>query len=58
MGPSFEQVVIRTEKAASALKWVSSRILSDDDIRMALASYAAAKEKYETQLYTAINEIL
>lgn len=58
LGPAFEQVVIRTEKAAAQLKWISSRTLSAADIRKALANYNAAREDYESQLYAAIDSML
>lgn len=58
LGPAFEQVVIRSEKAAAQLKWISSRILGAADIRKALANYNAAREYYESQLYAAIDSML
>ncbi len=47
IGPEYHQVVLKTEKAAGKLKWLSSEVLSPDEVARYRA--AAAKEEAEYQ---------
>ena len=54
IGPVYEQIVIKTEKAASALLFVSSRVLSHEEI----AGYRAMVNSEENAFQEAFVKII
>lgn len=50
LGPAYTQTVIKTERAAAQLRWVSSRILKTNEIEHFRSVIRAEEEAYQTQL--------
>lgn len=47
IGPEYRQVVIKTEKAAEALRWQSARVLDPDEIARCQATVKREEEAYQ-----------
>ncbi len=56
IGPAYRQVVLRTEKAAAQLQWLSSRVMSADEIRKCAAASAAESAAYQEQFAAVLAE--
>jgi hypothetical protein len=46
IGPVYRQIVLKSERAASQLLWISSRILSDEEIRRYEGTVRAEEEAF------------
>ncbi len=49
-GPEYLQAAIKSEKAASKLKWISAKELSSEEIRQSRASVLKEQEAYQTEI--------
>ncbi len=49
-GPEYRQIVIKTEKAAGQLKWISSGKLEKEEIRRLRATVKKEEEEYQRQV--------
>ncbi|MBR3305372.1 MAG: DUF3990 domain-containing protein [Christensenellaceae bacterium] len=49
-GPEYTQTVIKTEKALSHLKWISSRKLDKEEIRSLRGTVKAEEEQFQRQV--------
>ena len=45
-GPEYPQIVLKTEKAASQLHWIGSRVLSSAELERIRVLAAAEEEQY------------
>lgn len=58
IGPEYTQAVIKTEKAASRLKWVSSYVLDEAAIKRALNAYRAVREKFDIEFAETLESVM
>ena len=49
LGPAYEQIVLKTEKAASQLQWLSVRIPGSDEIAAFREEVRKEEEAYQAQ---------
>ena len=47
MGPKYEQIALKSEKAASQLKWLGGRVLSRDEVARYRAIVEAEQAEYQ-----------
>ena len=47
IGPEYQQIVLKTEKAAKHLRWLSSEVLSPESLREYRRIVAAEEEEYQ-----------
>lgn len=57
VGPCFRQIVLKSERAASNLKFLSSQVLSGDDIAEARVKFAQDNELFQAEFATAMEEL-
>ena len=48
LGPAYEQIVLKTEKAAAQLRWLSSRIPEKDEITAFRDAVRQEEEDFQT----------
>ncbi len=58
IGPQYEQITIKTEKAVRQLTWLSSEILSTDQITFFRSLVSKEEASYQDLFAKKINEIL
>ena len=47
IGPKYEQIALKSEKAASQLKWLGGRVLSKDEVARYRAVVEAEQAEYQ-----------
>ena len=57
-GPAYRQVVIKTEKAASQLRWLSARIMPAEEIAAFRATVRQEEQAYQAFLAGALGEVM
>ena len=58
IGPEYTQTVIKTEKAANHLKWISAEILTSDQIREYRRIVAAEEKEYQEKFAEKLDELI
>ena len=57
IGPEYRQITLKTEKAASRLKWLSSRVLTPDEVAGYSKTVAAEEEEYQRLVAAELEKI-
>ena len=58
LGPEYRQTAIKTEKAVKQLKWLSSRVLTPEEIEGYRATVAKEEEEYQSLVAAELDRIL
>ena len=57
-GPAYRQVVIRTEKAAAQLRWLSARVMPSEEISAFRATVRREEREYQSFLSGALGDVM
>ena len=57
IGPEYHQIVIKSEKAASQLKWISSEILTPETIAQYRSTVAEEEKKFQQEFADLLSRI-
>jgi hypothetical protein len=55
MGPAYEQVALKTEKAAERIEWLSAKVLDPEDVLAYRSIVVAEEASYQELIAEAIN---
>ena len=58
VGPLYEQTVIKTEKAAAALEWISSQVLDREQVKACRALVREEEKAYQEIFRKALGEAM
>ena len=57
IGPEYRQIAIKTEKAVNQLKWLSSRVMTSEEIAENIATLAKEEAKFQVLLAEELEKI-
>ena len=55
MGPAYEQIALKTEKAAERIEWLSAKVLDPEDVLAYRSIVVAEEASYQELIAEAIN---